>query len=409
MELPIPHIASGEKGNPVREKLNAVIDIINGLGDDAGSDTGLLSDYVYFEVNPANPNTPDIDVLLYAFYGTLRWKVDGNVFQYTTGPNGYNITLDVFDGEAGESRIDTIYGEAPVDLSQPETGIKIHKGTNAVNPVAPGLNEDEVFLGYIYVNINGYASSTGVDKIVVTDNSRDSGGYQEITGKKYFSNRVLFKQPAEDIASANNLILTDGQFFRIADTANQLQTISRNGWLGGTPIYLKVKAGQSIKHNAADYGQGNYNGIVLASGADWTASKDTILCLVYDNKTHKWEENSVSNGVACEAYQRYIVGLHVAAKNINEELILPLDNEITDKKHVFVYHMIKNGMGMFEFDRDSYEATAGTSQVRILSLPFKTEADEKFLVRYAYGDYRPDVVTLVLNSVSNTVNGSNVL
>lgn len=133
------------------------------------------------------------------------------------------------------------------------------------------------------------AEKIGAERIVLTGTELDGvNGYQEISGRKYLSNRLLEYQPT-DIASANNLVLTNGRFFRLTGTT-ELQTINNNGWTGGSWILLEIKSGTIVKHNASDYGLGNYNGILLACQNDFTSSQDLILHLVWDRVSRKWKE-----------------------------------------------------------------------------------------------------------------------
>jgi hypothetical protein len=360
MELPIAHIFQGEKGGPVKDKLNKVIDVINSLGDDVSINTGLLSSYVFFRNNEANPNTPDIDILLYAYYGWLRWKVAGDVYQVNLGNTGYNITLDEFDGEEGESRIDTIYAITPPTLAQPETGIKVRKGTNAENPIAPGINTaTEVLLGYAYVNIGGFSegTGTGADDAVVVGTGKDGvNGYQAVTGKKYFNNRILFKQGI-DIASANNIILPAGRFFRLSDATNELQTINNNGWTGGTDILLEIKTGTFVKHAAPDYGLGNYNGILLACQNDFTASQDLILHLVWDSSSRKWKEVGGTT-IAAIVERPWYTALRVQAycEDVDTDTYITIPYSYTG------YTIVNNGTATCEIVDNRIEFTsAGTA------------------------------------------------
>lgn len=365
MELPIAHIFQGEKGGPVKEKLNKVIDIINSLGDDVSMNTGLLSNYVYFRKNDDNPSTPDVDILLYAYYGTLRWKVSGEIYQINLmsegyeGTSGLNITLDAFDGEEGESRIDTIYAIAPPNLSDYTTGIKVRKGENSEYPTAPGINTaTEVLLGYAYLGVGGFSEGSGTGGgIVMTGTELDGvNGYQEITGKKYFNNRILFKQGV-DIASANNIILPAGRFFRLSDATNELQTINNNGWTGGTDILLEIKTGTFVKHSAADYGLGNYNGILLACQNDFTASQDLILHLVWDRSTRKWKEVGGTTIAAIVERPWYTaLRVHAYCEDVDTDTYITIPDSYTG------YTIVNNGTATCEIVDNRIEFTsAGTA------------------------------------------------
>jgi len=137
---------------------------------------------------------------------------------------------------------------------------------------------------------NLVAEKIGAERIALTGTELDGvNGYQAFTGRKWFDTRLLFKQVTAQ-ASANNLVLGEGQAFSINTIANEIQTINNNNWTGGSIIFLEVLTGQQIAHNAADYGLGNYNGILLNCGSDWTATQKTVLLLKYNNVNHKWDE-----------------------------------------------------------------------------------------------------------------------
>jgi hypothetical protein len=178
-----------------------------------------------------------------------------------------------------------------VDLVNRTGSVSYIIGEKSLNPYPPEIDTYTAHIGDLLVTPVGieFPISSQEDAVVVGTGKDGVNGYQEVIGKKYFNNRILFKQ-AIDLASANNLVLGNGRYFRLTNAVNELQTINNNGWTGGTDIILEIKHGQAIKHNAPDYGLGNYNGILLACQNDFTATQGLLLHLVWDNLDRKWKE-----------------------------------------------------------------------------------------------------------------------
>ena len=93
------------------------------------------------------------------------------------------------------------------------------------------------------------------------------------------SGRVRASQGA-DVSSANDLTLgVDGNFFKITGTTN---------WIAGNCITLLFSGAPTVKHNTAA-GAG-FASLYLAGGADFSATADDLLTLVYDGTV--WRETA---------------------------------------------------------------------------------------------------------------------
>ena len=98
-----------------------------------------------------------------------------------------------------------------------------------------------------------------------------------------FDGRMLFAKGA-DIASGNNITLgTDGNYFDITGTT-QVNTISATNWIAGSIVVLQFDDIVTVAHNTAGTGAS----ILLASSANFSATANDTLTLVYDGTT--WRE-----------------------------------------------------------------------------------------------------------------------
>lgn len=91
-----------------------------------------------------------------------------------------------------------------------------------------------------------------------------------------------------DIASANNLSLTTGNdYFHITGNT-QVNLIDNNGRVGGDRVILNFDSTPTVKHNQA--ASGTYRPILLAGSADFVASANDMLTLLYDSVEDQWLE-----------------------------------------------------------------------------------------------------------------------
>lgn len=246
----IQHINRGERGNKVRVKLNEVIDFVNAHTDETGGgdSAALLSARVWFALNTLNPSTPDIDIQLFADYGHLRWRISGDIYNANIG-SWYGLVIDAFDGADGESRIDVVYAIIPTDLDDHTTGIKIRKGTNSAYASAPALNEDEVFLGYIYLNINGYKTGTGSGEPLVLNVKWDDHEHI-VTQEEADGGDFTFEVPNKinvnmgRVVYCNQMPLTLNKGYTVnLETESKEVTILKNNT---DETYFAIKAGWPI-------------------------------------------------------------------------------------------------------------------------------------------------------------------
>jgi len=109
--------------------------------------------------------------------------------------------------------------------------------------------------------------------------------FNELAG----TGRVKFRQGAV-VTAANDLTLgTDGNYFQV-DGATQINLLDNTDWIGGSIVILKFNSTPTVKHNQA--ASGDFKPIKLAGAADFVASADDILVLVYDATDTAWYQLS---------------------------------------------------------------------------------------------------------------------
>lgn len=91
-----------------------------------------------------------------------------------------------------------------------------------------------------------------------------------------------------DVASANDTTLgLDGNYFDITGTT-QINGIAVANWIAGSIIVLQFDSTPTVKHNTA--ASAGFASILLAGAADFVASANDTLVLIYDGTT--WREIS---------------------------------------------------------------------------------------------------------------------
>jgi len=109
-----------------------------------------------------------------------------------------------------------------------------------------------------------------------------------VGGDATFSGRVLEKQGA-DVASANNLVLGDGNVFEVTGVT-EVQLISNLTWQNGSLVTLLFTSTPTVKHNTATVGTDIT--ILLEGAADFVAAAGDSLTLVLCEigGTQAWRE-----------------------------------------------------------------------------------------------------------------------
>ena len=208
-----------------------------------------VSDTIYFDTStpavvPTKPVLPDNIILIARFEISATTGTVGNVDQSTI-----DFDIGIIDTPLPNITPDT----SPVEVSD----------INQLGAILKGLDNDTVF------------------KSVV----------QEITAKKYFSSIVKLNQNIDVVGSNEFVFSGSGNFGVISNSITELRRISNLdsdgvAITGGTPYFLDVKKEQVIKHL---YGASGVNrNIRLHTVSDWTAGRDTLLCLVYDSLRDLW-------------------------------------------------------------------------------------------------------------------------
>lgn len=91
-----------------------------------------------------------------------------------------------------------------------------------------------------------------------------------------------------NVTAANDLTLgKDGNFFTITGNT-QINGIASASWTAGNSITLLFSGAPTVKHNTAA-GAG-FASLYLAGGADFSATADDLLTLVYDGTL--WRETA---------------------------------------------------------------------------------------------------------------------
>lgn len=130
------------------------------------------------------------------------------------------------------------------------------------------------------------AASTGA----VTLNAVGSGASFNFSDKTLMNNVRFETSKGANVASANDLTLgTDGNVFHITGTTT-INAITTANWQAGSEIILIFDSTPTVKNNTA--GGGGTAVMLLAGAADFSATANDVLKLVYDGTS--WFEVSRS-------------------------------------------------------------------------------------------------------------------
>ena len=174
-------------------------------------------------------------------------------------------------------------------------------GTDALIGRLQG-NDENVFL-YLHNSTTGSATTDGLAISMANSDAtianRESGAmvFQtnattaftvDVGQRVLFDNRMQAKKGA-DVAAANDLTLGDGNLFHITG-ATQINAINTTNWQAGSEITLIFDSTPTVKNNTA--GGGSTAVMLLAGGADFSATANDVLKLVFDGTS--WFEVSRS-------------------------------------------------------------------------------------------------------------------
>lgn len=107
------------------------------------------------------------------------------------------------------------------------------------------------------------------------------------SGSSRFDGRVLESQGA-NIASAGDLTLgSDGNFWSITGNTT-INAITKSGWTSGSQVCIEFTGSPIVSHNTA--GGAGAAKIYLSGAANFSATADDILCLIYNGTV--WKETS---------------------------------------------------------------------------------------------------------------------
>ena len=145
----------------------------------------------------------------------------------------------------------------------------------------------------LYVNPTITAASSW--RSIETSNNTGWAFYAAGKAQSYYGGNVLNQarhqtKKGADVASANDLTLGgDGNVFSITGTT-QINAITTTNWQAGSEITLLFASTPTVKNNTA--GGANTASMLLAGGADFSATANDVLKLVYDGS--RWLEVSRS-------------------------------------------------------------------------------------------------------------------
>lgn len=223
---------------------------------------------------------------LRAFNATLVWNSTGTCssmvgVQSFIGPGGTGVTGTITEAIGNRSKVG--YGAGTISgiitnaycytAEQP-------KDTTANNTITNsyGFNiEDQGDSGV------GVTNSWGIFM-------EDQSDYAIKTGLGFveFGGRVMGNK-GSDIASADEITLgVDGNYFDITGTTT-INHINNTDWQAGSVVILQFDASVTVTHNSAAPA-GTEASILLAGAANFSATVDDTLTLVYDGVT--WRETA---------------------------------------------------------------------------------------------------------------------
>lgn len=88
-----------------------------------------------------------------------------------------------------------------------------------------------------------------------------------------------------DVTSADEIVLTDGNYFDITGTTT-INHINKTNWQAGSVVMLQFDASVTVTHNAGSPA-GTEASILLSGAGDFSATADDTLQLVYDGTTFR--------------------------------------------------------------------------------------------------------------------------
>lgn len=163
-------------------------------------------------------------------------------------------------------------GGTCVSLSR---GIKVYVGGN-------------VYIGNGGSPIGLIAGSQISNLMFGTDVSQgiSAGSKYQISASTY--THVQLRGQGAAVASANSLTLgNDGDYYQVAG-ATQINLLDKTGWVGGDRITFKFNSTPTVKHNQA--ASGNFRPILLVGAADFVATANDTLSIVYDATDNSFYE-----------------------------------------------------------------------------------------------------------------------
>lgn len=114
--------------------------------------------------------------------------------------------------------------------------------------------------------------------------TEDDSGNVTTTGHLTPGKRLKGKQ-GTDVASETDITLGDGNYFHITGTT-AINTIAAAGWPSGSLVVLQFTASVTVAHAGA----GDFDSILLAGAANFSATAGDTLTLIYDGANGVWRE-----------------------------------------------------------------------------------------------------------------------
>ena len=205
-----------------------------------------------------------------------------------TGLDVYNSTLsDLINIESGNAS-----GDASVVCKNNFGGsiiVRSHGGTYASGYDSTATVQTTGNLTSMEFITNGDVANGGTSTIGFR-----IGGYNETKTMTIDRSKVLMTGRMEhykgsDVSSNGNLTLSSGNLFHITGTTT-INSIITTNWQAGSEVTLIFDASVTVKNNTA--GGAGTAVMLLAGGADFSATSNDVLKLVYDGTS--WFEISRS-------------------------------------------------------------------------------------------------------------------
>jgi len=252
-------LASGTTGAP---------SLYHATGGDTNTGLSFAADTIYNSVGGTD-RTKLISTRFALKFGAAAYT-DTNLFEVTSdGADARGLFITTSTTGVGG-----IVGRAD---DPNRTATMFQDGTSSTRGVLTG---GAYFVGVSTVPFFG--TLTGQDAVFGANDTEFARMVN--AGAWTFKRRASFGKGA-DVASGTTITLgADGNYFHITGTT-QIDLITSTNWQAGSVVFLKFNESVTVRHNQAPSGAGV--AILLAGAANFAATADDTLTLVYDGTTFR--------------------------------------------------------------------------------------------------------------------------